>query len=332
MDYNFLSIDKVPTTNKPLCTRARLDTGTFCNYDCSFCYYRSKLDIIDSLQIIKDRIEYIKSYSLINQIELSGGESSIHPQWFEILSECSKYFNYISTLSNGSKFKDKKFMEKSKLYGLKEILFSMHGYGQYHDKIVNKNNAFENLLSAINNSLELNLVTRINCTVTTDNKDSLFDFTNVILELIPKGISQLNFILHNFWEDNKNSGEIVYEELCRNIVVSFNTIKEKYPDFDIRIRYTPFCMFKDIPNFDKYIYGQFQHIFDTSDWNREVLSKYKFEEKNYSYTESLNIAWEISKNSRLFTYYKPKECVLCKYFKQCDGIEKQLKNQKVYPI
>ena len=36
-------------------------------------------------------------------------------------------------------FKDKKFIEKSKLHGLKEILFSMHGYGQYHDKIVNKN-------------------------------------------------------------------------------------------------------------------------------------------------------------------------------------------------
>lgn len=335
MNYNQFSIpNKKDLPKKELCPRARLDTGTFCNYNCVFCYYKNSLDKIDSFKIIKDRIDYIKSYSLITEIELSGGESSIHPDWFKILDYCNEYFNHISTLSNGSRFNDKNFLIKSKQYGLKEILFSMHGHGEFHNTIVNRKNAFDTLIRAIENSLSENLITRINCTVTNLNYECIDkDFTTEILRLINKGITQLNFIFHNYWGDNSNSEIISYDLLSKPVVNSINIIKDIFPEFDIRIRYAPYCLFTGIKDFDKIIYGHFDHIFDKTDWNREILRGHKIENKIYSYDESLNMSFELSKISRLHSYFKPLECVKCSFFKDCDGIENQLINtQKVIPI
>ena len=72
----------------PRCNRAKLDTGTFCNYDCEFCYYQGDLDKVTSFDVIKDRIDILHKYG-ITEVDLSGGESSVHKQWFDILDYCN---------------------------------------------------------------------------------------------------------------------------------------------------------------------------------------------------------------------------------------------------
>ena len=85
MNCNHLSIALLkPDYNTPRCNRARLDTGTFCNYDCEFCYYQGDLDKVTNFSTIKGRIDILHKYG-IEEIDLSGGESSVHKQWFEIL-------------------------------------------------------------------------------------------------------------------------------------------------------------------------------------------------------------------------------------------------------
>ena len=117
-----------------LCNRAKLDTGTYCNYKCSFCYYKNSLDKIDDLEVIKGRIDYLRECG-VEEVDLSGGESSIHPDWFDILDYCGGFD--VSTLSNGHRFSNISFMKKSQDHGLKEILFSLHGYDEEsHDNLV----------------------------------------------------------------------------------------------------------------------------------------------------------------------------------------------------
>jgi len=67
-----------------VCTRAKLDTGTFCNMDCSFCYYKEHLDVKTSKDIIFKRVDYLRAMGVV-EVDLSGGESSVHEDWFEIL-------------------------------------------------------------------------------------------------------------------------------------------------------------------------------------------------------------------------------------------------------
>ncbi len=99
--------------NEPICTRAKLDTGTLCNYKCTFCYYKDKLDICDSFEVIKERIDYLVKCG-IKELDLSGGESSYHPDWFKILDYCTLNNLYISTISNGSMFSDYEFLKNQK--------------------------------------------------------------------------------------------------------------------------------------------------------------------------------------------------------------------------
>ena len=337
MNYNQFSHPSIDQTwtelDHPLCKRAKLDTGKLCNLNCKFCYYKYQLDQMDDLDTIKKRVDYLTTYSLITEIELSGGESSIHPQWFEILDYCSQYYNHISTLSHGQKFANNEFLLKSKEHGLKEILFSVHGYGYEHDEIVQKMGAYHKLNQAINNSLDNELITRINCTVTPENiKNLTTGFLNDILYFIERGLKQLNFIFYNYWDDNKKGQLFNYPDLTKPIEIIIEVIKRVYPDFDIRLRYIPFCMISE--EYHSLIYGQYQHVFDTTDWNKEVYSGKQYFNKNYKYSwkESLSLGWQAAKQSRLHTYFKPKECYKCKHFIWCDGIEKQLKDtQKVYP-
>ena len=145
MNYNRFS-KPLNQNNMLINSRAKLDTGTQCNYKCSFCYYINDLDKVTNIDIIKGSIDNIYDNG-IKEIDLSGGESSIHKDWFEILDYCDSKFENISCLSNGSMFKNFDFIEKSKKHGLKEILFSLHGANaEKHDKIVNHKNAFKNII------------------------------------------------------------------------------------------------------------------------------------------------------------------------------------------
>ena len=40
------------------CNRAKLDTGTFCNYDCEFCYYQGLLHIKTNYDLIYSRFTF----------------------------------------------------------------------------------------------------------------------------------------------------------------------------------------------------------------------------------------------------------------------------------
>ena len=168
------------------CTRAKLDTGPLCNYNCWFCYYQGDLDKQTPLETIKERLDYIESCG-IKEVDLSGGESSVRKDWFELLDLCKSKGMKISTLSNGYKFADYDFIKKSKEHGLEEILFSVHGFDEEsHNKIVDHKKGFKNIIQAIRHAKELDIIVRVNCVVTKENYESLDSkFVDLMLELQP---------------------------------------------------------------------------------------------------------------------------------------------------
>lgn len=304
----------------PRCNRARLDTGTFCNYDCEFCYYKDQLDVKTPWEIVKKRIDYLLSYG-ITQVDLSGGESSVSPDWFKILDYCNDKFESISCLSHGGRFANIDFLKESQERGLKEILFSLHGStAEVHDKITGRKGSFERILQGISNAKELGMIVRTNTTVYYRNYHQLENEHSALINSINPVES--NFITLNYWGDwNVIEFEnISYKDMSTAISRCISKLNN---GIEVNIRYAPYCYFKEDR---KYIAGTYQHIYDVRDWNREMYSYTLDVSKEYTPEEKIQTAYKACQTHRQRFYTKKLECLKCKHFYICDGVEKEIAN------
>ena len=224
MDCNkYSNILLSPDYTTPRCNRAKLDTGTFCNYDCEFCYYQGMLHLKTDYETIKQRIDKLYEYG-ITEVDLSGGESSIHKNWFEILKYCNDRFEHISTLSNGWAFAKEEFLIKSREHGLKEIMFSVHGFDEdSHDTIVGRKGAWKKINQAVELAHKHNIIVRVNCTIYQKNIAGLLTYHNVLKHMKPL---EVNFLTLNYWTNNNNADPIDYELATANIKKCIDNIKD----------------------------------------------------------------------------------------------------------
>ena len=312
---NKISINQVEIDyNRPINNRAKLDTGKLCNYNCDFCYYKLQLLERDNLEVILKRVDYLLQYG-IEEVDLSGGESSIEPNWFKILEYCSGKFKRISCLSHGGKFSNLEFIQKSYDLGLREILFSVHGTdAETHDNIVNKRGAYANLIKAIDNAHRVGIEVRLNTTICDLNYNKINP--SVLITCEP---TQINFIALNYWRDNHNGAKIDYNTVCLYVKQYINAIK----NVEVNARYFPLCY---MDGYEKYVKGHYQHIYDLKDWNKAVYSEQLDTSIQYSNKEKIDQCFKEADNIRLQSYFKTTECTKCKYFFVCDGIENQLKD------
>ena len=308
----------------PPCNRAKLDTGTFCNYDCEFCYYQGLLHLKTDLDTIKKRVDKIHEYGL-NEIDLSGGESSIHKHWFDILDYCNDKFDNISTLTNGWAFAKEDFIVKSKQHGLKEILFSLHGFDEHsHDTIVKRKGAWKKIHRAIELAHKHDIIVRVNCTVYQRNHAGLAEYHNIVSKVMPL---EVNFLTLNYWVNNKFAEPINYEQVTDSLKKCIDNIKHivKY----INVRYTPYCYMQ---GYEKYICNQYQHIYDIFDWNLEIYNMDIDTGKKYTHREKIDLAYKTAAERRSTDYMKSPVCLTCKHLYICDGVERQVKDFKFKPV
>lgn len=318
---NRLSINQVAIDySRPINNRAKLDTGKLCNYRCEFCYYKDQLNTRDSLDVIRSRVDYILSYG-IDEIDLSGGESSVEPNWFHILEYCQGKFKRISCLSHGGKFSDRVFTQKSYELGLREILFSVHGTDEKtHDAIVGRSGAFKNLMKAIEVAHLTGIEVRINTTVYNANADKID--IDVIKSLHP---TQVNFIALNYWQDNDGFESVDYEFVCDNVKRYIDQLKTQV---QVNARYFPICYMQ---GYEEYVKTHYHHIYDVKDWNKAIYNGTLDTSIKYTHQEKVDQQFAEADRMRLMSYFKTTECTQCKHFFVCDGIEKQLRG-KVNPI
>ena len=108
--------------------------------------------------------------------------------------------------------------------------------------------------------------------------------------------------------------------------VYFDKIKDdvKY----INVRYTPFCYMK---GYEKHVCNHYQHIYDKYDWNKEIYGYDIDTSKSYTDNEKIDMAHDRAHTERLKMYVKPIDCLKCKYYNICDGVEKQVKDFVALP-
>lgn len=290
-----------------LARRSQVFIGTFCNYNCIFCYYKNKLHEKNEVEVLR-QLDFVKDYGILD-IEFTGGEPTIDPRWFEYLEYSQNKFRQIACITNGYKLSDKDFIKSSKEKGLKEVLFSLHGYDEEsHDAIVGRVGAWKRIIAAIINAKELGLVVRLNCTVGSFNYSGLGSYTNLINEIQPDAV---NFLPINTWHGANQ--ERSYKEISFFIKRCIDKITTPF----ISVRFIPYCYMVD---YEKYVCGWYQHPYDYLDWNNELNALPTLPTNLGEYGKT---SFEYANKMRGNSYLKDKNCLKCKFFCICDGVQKE---------
>jgi radical SAM protein with 4Fe4S-binding SPASM domain len=200
----------------------------------------------------------------------------------------------------------------------------VHGYDkESHNTLVGHRKGFENIVEAIHNARELGLLVRINCTVTHKNYTKLpTQFVELIKELKPY---EVNFLTLNYWNDANVQETIDYAKITPFI---HRTIDLLVNDVNIiNVRYTPYCF---MVGYEKHVCNYYQHIYDVYDWNIAVYDGVV--DPNEYKKDNLKALYASAARNRNNTYYKKRECMDCKYYYICDGVEKQIQDIELVPV
>ena len=120
-----------------------------CNLNCLHCGSRAGHARGDELTTEEalDVADQLADLGL-NLVTLSGGEPLVRQDWPEIAARLTEKGTSVNLISNAT-LVDKEVVAKGKAAGLKNFLFSMDGIGPAHDRIRNRDGAWDALQRAV---------------------------------------------------------------------------------------------------------------------------------------------------------------------------------------
>jgi MoaA/NifB/PqqE/SkfB family radical SAM enzyme len=316
--YNLTTFRDLEQCGK-LTERSRLFTGYACNIKCKFCFYKD-MKHTDIKKQIYQQLEEGKAYG-IKDWDISGGEPSILPYWFDLLRDMkSMGFRNIACITNGYKFADYDFLRESKKAGMNEVLFSLHGSTKsIHDKMTGVKGSYDHLNKALSNAIYYGTKIRINVVVTKDNYKDLPNIAEMMETIRPVAFNFLPFRIENS-ADKKNA--VRYSDIAPYIIQAINLLED---NIKIAIRYVPFCLFE---GYEQYVAGYLQRVFDEYEWSEYTIRKFEAARFNNDIPklDTEFDKWGLEKDalhkSIKHVANHSLGCMRCKYLYVCDGIWK----------
>ena len=125
-----------------------------CNQNCLFCLDKEAQDgTIVPVKEITDDLRRGRKEGAERGI-LSGGEATIHPDFFTIVKRAKKEgYAHVQVISNGQRLSSPEFFDAAVRAGVDEMTFSIHGHtSALHDMLVGVEGAFIRALRALKNT------------------------------------------------------------------------------------------------------------------------------------------------------------------------------------
>jgi MoaA/NifB/PqqE/SkfB family radical SAM enzyme len=222
-----------------------------CNSHCVMCSNPSKFQEEDpykgySLELLKERIRGTKI--LDDKICLTGGEPTIHPDFFKLISFIREKFPkiVIELDTNGRRFFYPSFAERLLKFGRINICISLHGFdAKSHDAVTRTPGSFKQTVEGLENifkysHLGLNeieiriIITKITC-----------EYTEKILKLIKERFPQLERVVIVFMEMEGQAGDNL-----KLVGLTYTYFRKFIPKIarwiplfkDLRFYHFPLCM------------------------------------------------------------------------------------------
>lgn len=224
-----------------------------CNNHCVMCTNPFSFQLEDSLsysfQNIKKRWENVE-LKLNDSICLTGGEPTIHPNFFEIVSWFRQKYpkNQIAIASNGRMFSYSSFVKKLFRFDNLLLEIAIHGYNaETHDAITRTHGSFKQTIKGIHNILKYKnksqeleiriIITRLNYR----NLDKILSF--IQNEFDVKQIRDIALIfleMEGQAKDNFNIVKVTYKEVMKYLPKVVTKWTSSFSDF--RLYHFPLCV------------------------------------------------------------------------------------------
>ena len=329
----------------PLNKRVKIDTGKFCNASCNFCYYlphvnnRTQLEVDDLYNFIPKLLS-----NGVREFEFSGGEPTLLKNLKQIVLEIKTIAMRndvypdelsISIVTNGIRINE----TIEDIPSINEVLISIHGIEEDHDKIVHQTGAYKHIKRFLDTYNPEKTLVRVNTVISKDNYLNLRkpEFISLLNSFINDGI-QVNLLPMNFWSDSQpiskedeqgiySTIDFIADELFPTILV--NEISNTPSRFSknlrsdiFNIRYAQKCRLNEAAQC--FVRGHLDHYFDQHDWNKIWYPDDSNPQKlnNFSNLDIEEITLDtIIKNYTVeasTSHYKDKICANCPEL-SCDG-------------
>lgn len=245
-----------------------------CNSNCICCpTIRQNCHEIETFEEI---IQGLKKVKFLQRIYITGGEPTIHPDFFRILDWIKKemYNPKITILSNGRIFYYNSFVNRILGYNITEFYLSLRGLSEIvHDYITRSKGSYNQTIGGINNLMKRNkkvivclIINKIN--IYTINKD---------LDLFLKKFKNNYPIMDLRFIDLIGEAEINRKELnikFSSIIPPLSTFLDSLINRGIKVNISgmaPLCLLPK--EYHKYVIKQSeQKIIDIKNRNKEFIA------------------------------------------------------------
>ncbi|MCD6444503.1 radical SAM protein [Candidatus Bathyarchaeota archaeon] len=179
-----------------------------CNLRCKHCYQRADKPLPSELSL-KEKIMVVEQLDKagVAAIALSGGEPTIHPDFYRIVYEISSRGIYAAVATNGWVFADIKNLVKAKNAGLRYVEVSLDSANpKKHDWFRGVSGSWEKAVKALKNAVKLGISNTLAVTLTKTNMDEVEDILDLAESIGVQRVVFFNFVpvgrgKENVWLD-----------------------------------------------------------------------------------------------------------------------------------
>lgn len=225
-------------TDLPL-TSLSIELANLCNLKCVHCYGNYGLEstpMYMPTEWIDNNIETFYKLN-VRRIALTGGETTLHPDFLHIVENLLYRGFELCVFTNGLNYqKIQELMEKTKKYKF-IVKVSLDGSEYIHNKIRGNSNAYNVTINTIEEIYRhKNVKLYISTTVMKDNIDYMNEFNTYIREMFPSAIhtndlvfpndvnGQCSFQLKELYEVNKRFPYLFNEGKSHSMVERHKTV------------------------------------------------------------------------------------------------------------
>ncbi len=267
--------------------------GQTCNLRCHFCYFIERIKTKShpehafmSLEKAKKVCDTLVEEYDNNAIDIQGGEPTIWSGCLDLVRHC-RDIGLIPTLITNALVLDKREnCEKYLEAGLRDLLVSVHGLGEVHDRVVAQPGAHRRQMIALKNCQEVGIPFRFNCVLSKSVAPQLPAIAKLAVATGARGV---NFLAFNPFEDQAKgelrSAENVprYSEVVPHLNEALDILEEA--GIEANVRYYPLCSVderhrKSMYNFQQLTYDH--HEWDYASWTWTGMQPQRMREGDVS--------------------------------------------------
>ncbi len=175
-----------------------------CNLRCKHCYQRADKPLPDELSL-REKLMVVDQLDKagVAAVALSGGEPTIHPDFYRIVYEIASRGMYAAVATNGWMFADIKNLEKAKKAGLRYVEVSLDSADpKKHDWFRGVPGAWERAVQALKNAVKLGMNHALAVTLTKVNIDEVDDILDLAESIGVQRVVFFNFVPVGRGKDN----------------------------------------------------------------------------------------------------------------------------------